>query len=78
MTVTDKATRQTINLNSMQRAVVVPGMRINITPITPGMLRQITQTYRVASVFVPTGSNVVNPPIPPAALEVRSLLSAIR
>ena len=50
----------------MQFAVVEPGKPIVVKAITPEMLRQITEQYRVAQVFIP--SEMVNPPIPPALL----------
>ena len=62
----DKATGQTISLTPMQFAVVVPGKPIVIKAITPEMLRQITEQYRVAQVFIPSG--LTSPPMPPAVL----------
>ena len=62
----DKATGQTISLNPMQFAVVEPGKPIVIKAITPEMLRQITEQYRVAQFFIPSG--LTSPPMPPAVL----------
>ena len=66
ITLYDKATGQTITLNPGQYAVVEKGKPIRIGTITPEMLEQLIENFRVAQLYIPPG--VITPPIPPERL----------
>jgi hypothetical protein len=62
ITLYDKATGQTITLGPMQYAVVEKGKPIRVGTITPQMLEQLIEEYRVAQLYIPVGA--ITPTVP--------------